>query len=82
MDSVIIPSMFIRVKNKPTKANVFNKTVQLVESYREQGKVKQRIIKHLGVAYDPQQLDDLKALAQILKEKLEDSPQLTLFNAD
>jgi transposase len=74
--------MFIRVKNKPTKAHVFNKTVQLVESYREQGKVKQRIIKHLGVAYDQKQLDDLKALAQILKEKLEDSPQLTLFNAD
>ena len=74
--------MFIRVKNKPTQANVFNKTVQLVESYREQGKVKQRIIKHLGVAYDQKQLDDLRSLAQILKEKLEDTPQFTLFNAD
>ena len=74
--------MFIRVKNKPTKANVFNKTVQLVESVRQQGKVKQKIIKHLGVAYDQKQLDDLKSLAQILKEKLEDSSQFALFGAD
>ncbi|VAW54633.1 hypothetical protein MNBD_GAMMA05-936, partial [hydrothermal vent metagenome] len=44
-------------------------TVQLVESVREQGKVKQRIIKHLGVAYDQKQLDDLKALAQGLGVK-------------
>lgn len=74
--------MFIRIKNKPTKTNVFNKTVQLVESVRMQGKVKQKIIKHLGVAYDEKQLDDLKSLAQILKEKLENTAQFNLFTAD
>jgi len=74
--------MFIRIKNKPTKTNGFNKTVQLVESVRMQGKVKQKIIKHLGVAYDEKQLDDLKSLAQILKEKLENTPQFNLFSVD
>ncbi len=56
--------------------------MQRVESVRNKGKVRQKIIKHLGVSYDQKQLDDLKSLAQILKEKLETTPQFSLFVAD
>ena len=74
--------MFIRVKNKPTKSHAYNKSVQIVESMRINNKVKQRIVKHIGVAYDEKQLDELKGIAQFLKEELEQAPQFSLFDAD
>lgn len=74
--------MFIRIKSKPTQTNAFSKAIQIVESSRVQGKVKQRILKHIGMAYDETQLADLKAIAQIHKEKLEEIAQFSLFNAD
>ena len=61
--------MFIRIKSKPTQTNAFSKAIQIVESSRVQGKVKQLILKHIGMAYDETQLADLKAIAQIHKEK-------------
>jgi len=40
--------MFVRVKSK--SKDKYNKSVQLVESKRVDGKVKQSIVKHIGVA--------------------------------
>ena len=41
--------MFIRVKSTP---NSPRKSVQIVHSYRIDGKVKQKIVKYVGVAQD------------------------------
>ncbi len=48
--------MFIRVKTTP---NSPRKSVQIVESFRVDNKVKQKIVKHIGVA-----LDDYEPTAQ------------------
>ncbi len=74
--------MFIRTKNKLGKTHFYNKAVQLVESFREGQKVKQKIIKHIGVARDEQQRSSLKVLAQRYKEELESAIQPSLFNSD
>ena len=76
--------MFVRTKSSP---NSPRKTVQIVESLRVDGKVKQRIVQHVGVASDDAQLEILINLATQLIPSLqntkdENSAQLTLFNDD
>lgn len=60
--------MFIRVKSSP---NSPRKTVQIVENYREEGKVKQRIVQHMGVIQNDEHEIFLRELAQYAKAKLE-----------
>jgi len=60
--------MFIRVKNTP---NSPRKSVQIVKSVRIGTSVSQKIVKHVGVATDEEELARLKDLAKILKEELE-----------
>lgn len=76
--------MFIRIKAKTSKKdpNLFRKSVQLVESFREKGKVKQRIVKHIGVAHSQEQLEELKVLAASIHIQLENENDLSLFNPD
>ena len=47
--------MFIRTKTSP---NSPRKSVQLVESYRVDGKVKQKIVRHIGIAEDEAHLQE------------------------
>ena len=54
--------MFVRIKSK--SKDKYNKSVQLVESSRVNGKVVQTIVKHIGVAYNDEQLDELRLLAK------------------
>ncbi|MCK4440637.1 MAG: IS1634 family transposase [Sulfurovaceae bacterium] len=70
--------MFVRVKSTP---NSPRKSVQIVHSERVNGKVKQKIIKHIGIAYDDEELEELKLYANSLKAKLEAKGQLPLYNA-
>ena len=63
--------MFIRIKPtaKPNK-----KKVQICESVRQGAKVKQVIVRHVGIAHDEKELESLKKLgkvliAQILEER-------------
>ena len=42
-------AMFVRVKTTPSSPR---KAVQLVEGVRVEGKVRQRIVRHVGVATD------------------------------
>lgn len=63
--------MFIRIKSTP---NSPRKSVQIVEGYRDaQGKVKQRIVHHVGIARDDDEMEKLKAYGEelILKIKAE-----------
>ena len=56
--------MFIRVKTKPGS---LRKAVQLVESVREGKKVRQRIVRHVGVAETEAELEKLKELGETIK---------------
>ena len=69
--------MFIRVKSTP---NSPRKSVQIVHSHRVGSKVKQKIIKHVGVALDDKELQELKSLAISLKAELESKNQLPLYS--
>jgi len=63
--------MFIRTKTTP---NSPRKSIQIVEGSRDKnGKVKQRIVHHVGVAMDDDELEKLKAYGEelILKIKAE-----------
>ena len=68
--------MFVRVKSTP---NSPRKSVQIVHSHRVGSKVKQKIIKHVGVALDDKELQELKAMANALKIELEAQEQLPLY---
>ena len=69
--------MFIRVKSTP---NSPRKSIQIVHSQRVGSKVKQKIIKHVGVAFDDNELQELKSLAVSLKAELESKNQLPLYS--
>lgn len=68
--------MFIRVKSTPKSPR---KSIQIVESKRIDGKVKQRIVKHVGVAANDEELTELKLLANKFKIELESNGQLPLY---
>lgn len=75
--------LFIRVKTTP---NSPRKSVQIVSSYRVGDKVKQKILRHVGIAVnddEEQKLRDLAQdiIAQILKDEASQQAQLELFDA-
>jgi len=72
--------MFIRVKNKSTKDS-YKKSVQIVHNFREKGKVRQKIVKHIGVANSDEHLKELKLLAQSIQIQLENE-DLSLFTPE
>jgi len=76
--------MFIRIKAKKSikDPNLFRKSVQLVESHREMGKVKQTIVKHIGVAHSEEQLEELRVLATSIQIQLENENDTSLFAAE
>ena len=73
--------MFVRTKKSP---NTPKTAVQIVENYRIENKVKQKIIRHVGSASTEQELENLTNLAQylIVRMEVEESPQLSLFTAE
>jgi hypothetical protein len=61
--------MFIRIKTKPNG----NKSVQIVESFRFREKVSQKIIQHIGIAGNDDELAELKRLAEEILKQLENT---------
>lgn len=59
--------MYIRTKKTPRSKSV---SVQLVESFRENGKIKQRVIRHFGTADKKEKIEELKQLALAIKTEL------------
>ena len=47
-----------------------------------EGKVRQKIVKHVGVAKDDKELEELKILAESIKRKLELENSLPLFTPE
>lgn len=72
--------MFIRVKISPH--NPEKKSVQIVESVRDGNKVKQRIIRHVGVALNDLELKKLKDLAEYIKSNIEYEHTPCLFSPE
>jgi hypothetical protein len=71
--------MFVRVKSTPKSPR---KSVQIVHSFRIGSKVRQRIVKHIGIAKDDNELEELKSLAYSIKTKLELDGSLPLYTPD
>jgi len=71
--------MFVRIKRSKNSPKC---AVQIVESYRVNGKVRQKIIKHMGTAMEGEELDALKALANATKTTLEQEGMLPLFTQE
>jgi hypothetical protein len=71
--------MFVRVKTTP---NSPRKSVQIVQSVRKGDKIAQKIVRHVGIAMDDKELEQLKSLAESFKYKLENENQLSLFTPE
>lgn len=71
--------MYIRIKTTP---NSPRQSVQIVESVRVDGKVRQRIVRHVGIANDADELVRLRELAEYVRVKLEETSQPDLFDAN
>lgn len=71
--------MFVRVKTSNNGTTTF---VQIVQSVRKGEKVSQKIVRHVGVAYDKDELEKLKLLAESIKLKLEAGGQQFLFKPE
>lgn len=71
--------MFVRVKTSPNSAG---KSVQIVQSLRKGERVTQRIVRHVGMAYDDDEVKKLKLLAESIKLKLEAGGQQFLFKPE
>jgi transposase len=71
--------MYIRIKSTP---NSPRKSVQIVESVREGDKVRQKIIRYVGIALDDDELQRLLDLAEHIKAKLEAGHQPSLFSPE
>ncbi len=61
--------MFIRIKSTP---NSPRKSVQIVASVRDGNKVRQKIMRHVGVAQNDAELAQLKGLAEFIKTQMEE----------
>lgn len=68
--------MFVRIKTSP---NSPKKAVQIVESIRQGNRVKQRIVRHVGTAFDEDELKSMRELAEHIKARLEQGTQPGLF---
>ena len=68
--------MFVRVKRTP---NSPRESVQIVQSVRKGGTISQKIVRHIGIAYDDDELGKLKLLAESIKLKLEAQQQMFLI---
>lgn len=71
--------MYVRVKTNPTSKR---KLVQIVHSVRTGDKVSQKIVRHVGTAFDEEELAALKNLALSIKENLEHEHQPPLFSPE
>lgn len=80
----IINGMFIRAKTTP---NSPRKSVQICETYRKDGRVKQKIVHHVGIAFDATEEKKLKdyaleLMAKILVKREKEQKQQSLLPLD
>lgn len=70
--------MFVR-----TKILTSGKTkIQIVESQRENGKIRQKILRHVGTVSSPQELEGFIQMAEYIKATMENEKHASFFGAD
>ena len=76
--SATLPHMFIRTKHDPERKRT---RIQIVQSVRTGQKVRQKVVRHVGIAHNDTEVADLKRLAGRIMEELRasQSPQMELF---
>lgn len=60
--------MFVRIKKS---ANNLSAAIQIVENCRIANTTKQKVIRHVGTAHTPEEIERMKSLAEIIKAELE-----------
>ena len=68
--------MFVRIKKRN---NTDKKAVQIVQSFREGSKVRQKVIQTIGYAFDQDTINKLVDVAEHLKERLLQEQQPKIF---
>src|SRR5690349_15584545 len=68
--------MFVRIKTTP---NSPRQSIQIVESKREGDKVRQKIVRYVGIAMNEEELEKLKALAEEVRYKMEEESRSPLL---
>jgi len=71
--------MFVRTK---TTANSPRKSVQIVENYRVGDKVKQKIVRYLGIALNDREEAELRRMGEVFIKEYEESLQPALFSLE
>ena len=66
--------MYVRSKHKP----IGKTSVQIVESYRQADKVRQRIVRHVGQAVTEREVEELKRLAETIIIEMKNARQPVL----
>ena len=74
-----VPAMFVRVKSTP---NSPRQSVQIVESVRVGDKVRQKILRHVGIAMNDAELVKLREVGEFVRAQLEQEHQSNLFSAE
>jgi transposase len=70
--------MFVRYR----KVKSGSTRVQIVENYRVGNKVVQKVLRHAGTAKNDEELEDLKKIAEYMKEAIEDELNPKLFTKE
>ena len=73
----MLSAMFIRSKKFPNRT-----TLQIVESRREGPRVLQKVLRHIGSAYNDEELADLKVLADNVLRRMAEERSPTLFGME
>ena len=71
--------MFVRTKKSPKTDKI---SVQIVKNIRKDGKVRQVIVRHVGMAKNEEELKHFKRLAEYIKADLESEYQLNIFSSE
>ena len=71
--------MYIRIKTAPNRER---KSVQIVQSVRDGNKVKQKIVRHVGMALSDFELEKLKDLAEYIKANIENEDKPMLYKPE
>ena len=70
--------MFVRVKTRP---NTEKKSVQIVKCVREKDKVKQKVVRTVGYAFDDKTIEQLKDLGEYIKAQIQQEEQFPLLDS-
>lgn len=71
--------MFVRVKSTP---NSPRKSVQLVESFRENRKPRQRIVRHIGIARNDGEVEILRRMAERVRHEMLHRKQMSVLEEE